>query len=39
MMKVVRIRQGWSYRIVYDVGDRWIRVHMIVPSWFLPGKA
>lgn len=31
MTKVVRIRRGWSYRIVY--AERWIRVHLIVPTW------
>jgi hypothetical protein len=36
MFKVVRIRRGWSYRIVYEIGPRWIEIHQIVPTWLEP---
>jgi hypothetical protein len=39
MWKTVRVRRGWSYRIVYGIGHRRIQVHFIVPTWFVPPGA
>jgi mRNA-degrading endonuclease RelE of RelBE toxin-antitoxin system len=33
MSKTVRVRRGWSYRIVYEVVPGGIDVHLIVPTW------
>jgi hypothetical protein len=35
MSKVVRIRRGWSYRIIYEVRHRRVHVNAIVPTWFI----
>ena len=36
MSKVVRIRRDWSYRVIYEIRERWIMVHHIAPSWSDP---
>jgi hypothetical protein len=36
MSKVVRIRRGWSYRVVYSIEDYGIHVRLIVPTWLEP---
>jgi hypothetical protein len=33
MVKVVRVRRGWSYRVLYEICPRWLFVHAIAPSW------
>jgi len=38
MFKTVRVRRSWSYRIIYEIGHRWIKVHFIVPPWFVPRR-
>jgi len=38
MFKTVRIRRSWSYRVVYEIGHRWIKVHFIAPTWFIPSS-
>jgi hypothetical protein len=37
MSKLVRVRRGWTYRIIYEVGARWVTVHSVAPPWQLPG--
>jgi hypothetical protein len=32
MTKVVRVRRGWSYRVIYEIAHRCILVHSIIPS-------
>lgn len=34
--KVVRIRRGWSYRIIYEISERWIKIHDVAPTWSGP---